>query len=177
MNKEFYNVVVLIPSYQPDEKLTKYVNELIDNNFRKILIVNDGSDKKCNKIFDELKNKEECIVLEHEENMGKGKALKTGFEYYINNIDKTEFVGIVTADSDGQHSVKDTIKIAESINKNKNNKSIILGVRNFNKKDVPFRSKFGNNMTSFFLKILYGAKIQDTQTGLRGFTNEIMYGN
>lgn len=174
MNKEFYNVVILIPSYQPDEKLTKYVNELIDNKFRKILIVNDGSDEKCNKIFDELKNKEECIVLEHEKNMGKGKALKTGFEYYINNIDKTEFVGIVTADSDGQHSVKDTIKIAESIDKNKNNKSIILGVRNFNKKDVPFRSKFGNNMTSFFLKVLYGAKIQDTQTGLRGFTNQIM---
>ena len=122
MNKEFYNVVILIPSYQPDEKLTKYVNELIDNKFRKILIVNDGSDEKCNKIFDELKNKEECIVLEHKENIGKGKALKTGFEYYINNIDRTEFVGIVTADSDGQHSVKDTIKIAESIDKNKDNK-------------------------------------------------------
>ena len=29
-------------------------------------------------------------------------------------------------------------------------------------------------MTSFFLKVLYGAKIQDTQTGLRGFTNQIM---
>ena len=37
-----YNVIPLIPAYEPDEKLTKYVNELINAGFKKILIVNDG---------------------------------------------------------------------------------------------------------------------------------------
>jgi len=168
------NVVVLVPSYQPDEKLLKYVNELINHNFDKILIINDGSDIKCNTIYEKLKEKKQCIVIEHEKNKGKGYALKTGFEYYLNNIDKKIYNGIVTADSDGQHSVIDTIKIAESIIDNKDSINLILGVRNFNENNIPFRSKFGNKLTSRLFKLLYGAKIQDSQTGLRGFTNKII---
>lgn len=165
-----FNVVPLIPSYEPDEKLTKYIDELIKAGFKKIIIVNDGSSKNCQEYFNYLKEKEECIVLEHNINKGKGQALKTGFKYYLDNL-QVQYSGIVTADSDGQHSVKDTIKVGNLIEKNKDKETLILGVRNFKKDDVPFASSFGNNITKIIFKLLYGHKISDTQTGLRGFTN------
>lgn len=165
-----YNVIPLIPAYEPDEKLTKYVNELINAGFKKILIVNDGSSEKCSKYFKDLEEKQECIILKHDINRGKGQALKTGFKYYLENLSK-EYDGIVTADSDGQHSVKDTINIGKIVEENKNEKALILGVRDFNKENVPFTSKYGNKLTKIIFKLLYGKTISDTQTGLRGFTN------
>lgn len=165
------NIIPLIPAYEPDEKLEKYVKELISCGFEKIIIVNDGSSEKNKIYFEALKQRKECIILEHKQNKGKGQALRTGFEYYLNNF-SDKYSGIVTADSDGQHTVKDTIKIAKIVSENKNKKMLVLGVRDFSKEDVPFKSKFGNNITRLIFKLLYGKNITDTQTGLRGFTNE-----
>ena len=134
-----YCIVPLIPTYEPDEKLINYVEELIENGFEKILIVNDGSSEKCNQYFEKLGKRKECIIIKHEKNRGKGQALKTGFKYYKDNLIK-DYEGIVTADSDGQHSVKDTINIAIDIQKYKNTKILVLGVRNFNKEGIPFAS-------------------------------------
>lgn len=165
------NIMPLIPAYEPDEKLEKYVDELINNGFKKILIVNDGSSEKANKYFENLQKREECIVIKHEKNKGKGQALKTGFKYYIENCSSI-YDGIVTADSDGQHTAEDTVKIAKDIIENKNKKMLVLGVRDFDNENVPFKSRFGNNITKLIFKVLYGKYISDTQTGLRGFTNE-----
>lgn len=166
MNKKT-KIVSLIPSLNPTEKLINYVNELIDIGFEKIIIVNDGSGEEYNKYFEQLETHKECIVLKHTINKGKGRALKTGFEYYLKNF--KDYDGIVTSDSDGQHSAKDTKLIACKLSQYNN--SLILGSRNFDLKNVPFKSKSGNKITSFIFKLLYGKKINDTQTGLRGIPN------
>lgn len=163
-------VIPLIPSLNPDEKLIKYVKELIEIGFEKIIIINDGSSKKYDKYFDELSNLKECVVLKHAVNLGKGRALKTGFNYYINNY--SDYLGVVTADSDGQHSPKDTLNVAKSLIKHKN--SLVLGTRNFNLENVPFKSKYGNKITTFIFKLLHGRHVNDTQTGLRGLGNDFV---
>lgn len=160
------NVLILIPSFRPTEELIEYIDELIQNNYKSIVVVNDGSPTKYNEIFDNIKLKKECIVLKNEINMGKGFALRKGFEYFKEINKKNDYVGIVTVDSDGQHLVKDIYKIIEGINKYPN--SLILGSRNFSKNSVPIKSKFGNKVTSITFKLFYRAKISDTQTGLRG---------
>jgi len=68
-------IVPIIPSLNPDYKLERLVDELIENDFKKIIVVNDGSSD--NSIFDKLDKKEECIILTHEVNRGKG-SLFTG---------------------------------------------------------------------------------------------------
>lgn len=52
-----------------------------------------------------------------------------------------------------------------------NEKRCVLGVRNFDQDDVPFRSSFGNKITKRIFKMLYGVTVEDTQTGLRGFSS------
>ena len=156
--------IILIPSLNPNEKLLKLAQDLKKLNIDKIVVVNDGSDSSRLHIFDKLKNDYNCTVIHHEKNKGKGAALKTGIAEILKmgyNIS-----GYVTADSDGQHSPSDIARVSESLCKNPS--SLVLGVRDFNKKNVPFKSKYGNKITSFIFFMLSGRRCSDTQTGLRG---------
>ena len=103
-------------------------------------------------------------MLTHDVNRGKGSALKTGFKYLLDSLGETE--GVITADADGQHLVKDIRRIAELLPSAVN--TIILGERTF-RGDVPTRSKIGNWVSYFVFKVISGQNIRDTQTGLRGF--------
>lgn len=167
MNNEkldiFRNISILIPAFNPDNKLIILVDNLIKAGFENISIVNDGSKKQCYPIFNELKIKNQCHVLVHDVNRGKGKALKTGFNYSLNNCKKC--VGIVTADADGQHSVADIIKVSQRLLEKPD--KLILGSRDFSKLDIPLRSRFGNILTKRIFGFLTGIKVNDTQTGLR----------
>jgi len=160
---------ILIPSLQPDERLLHYVDELLAASFGQIVVVNDGSSKEYDAIFDTIAQKERCTVLRHEVNRGKGAGLRTGIEYIR---DHTDFQGVITADADGQHIVSDTLKLAEALDESK--EELLLGSRDFsgNNKNIPPRSRFGNRVTSAVFSALYGHWLPDTQTGLRAVTRE-----
>ena len=161
-------VIPIIPSLNPDYKLLVLVDELIKNDFDKIIIVDDGSAKK--ELFDELKNKKECVVLTHEVNKGKGCALKKAFKYYNDNFNNY-YKGVITIDSDGQHQVSDVVKISNIL---EDNDLFILGTRLFNTKETPLRNKTGNRITSMVFKWLYKVYLKDTQTGLRAIPNRLI---
>ena len=160
--------IPIIPSLDPDDKLIKLVNDLIENNFKRIIIVDDGSPDKT--IFNKLDEKDEVVLLTHKVNKGKGAALKTAFSYYKDNL-MNKYKGVVCVDSDGQHSISDTINIGNvMIKENK----FVLGTRLFNTKATPLRNKTGNRITSNMFHKLYGVYLKDTQTGLRAIPNRLI---
>ena len=167
-NEDIKDIVILIPSLEPDERLPEYTRELNQNGFRRIVVVDDGSGKSFQNVFSEVEKTEGTIVLHHEVNRGKGVALKTGYQYILDHI--PEATGIITADADGQHTVRDCIRIAENLNKRE--RALYLGSRDFNLPDIPPKSRSGNKITSFVFKLLYGVWLPDTQTGLRGFQRD-----
>ena len=160
--------IPIIPSLDPDDKLIKLVNDLIENNFKKIIIVDDGSPDKT--IFNKLDEKDEVILLTHKVNKGKGAALKTAFSYYKDNL-MNKYKGVVCVDSDGQHSISDTINIGNVMVKEN---MFVLGTRLFNTKATPLRNKTGNRITSNMFHKLYGVYLKDTQTGLRAIPNRLI---
>ena len=160
------NTIVVIPSYEPDEKLICLLKELKDKTSYNIIIVNDGSSDSYNSIFDRAE--EYATVLKHSTNRGKGVALKTAFAYIKSLGIKCN---VITADGDGQHLVKDIINV--SYRSREENNTITLGVRNFHK-DIPFRSRFGNKITTFIFKCACKKSISDTQTGLRCFSSDLI---
>lgn len=162
------NSAVIIPALNPVPELEYYVKELLSYGIAHIIVVNDGSESSYNSIFEKIKQHEKCTVLLHAVNRGKGRALKTALKYFMEHFSHLD--GAVTADADGQHSVKDICNICEKLSQNQN--SLILGVRNFKMKNVPFRSYFGNTLTSGIFKLLYGYYLSDTQTGLRGLPSK-----
>ncbi len=125
-------------------------------------MVNDGSTKEYDKYFEQIKSK--VIVLKHAVNLGKGRALKTGFNEYLKKFENK--AGVITVDSDGQHKVNDIKKVSKKLVELGD--TLILGSRNFDDKNVPFKSKYGNKITRAIFSFLTGVKVKDTQTGLRG---------
>lgn len=163
---ELSEVFILIPSYEPDEKLPKLLSELEETEFKRVVIVNDGSNEKYDNIFNECRQFSKVDVIGYNENHGKGFALKTGFKYILEN--NPDCKGIITADSDGQHTVEDMQNIAAALIENPD--KLILGSRDCLKEHVPLRSRFGNVVTRKVFAWISGTKIKDTQTGLRGFS-------
>ena len=157
--------IALIPSYEPDNRLESLVKELIKNKFE-VIVINDGSNNKYNKIFTNIKKI--VTVLEYTPNKGKGYALKYGLNYIKNHYDK--YV-IVTMDCDGQHTVKDAIKLCDYTIQHP--REFVIGKRMI-RKQTPIRSKIGNSITRWIYRIATGSNVYDTQTGLRCFSNQLM---
>ncbi len=158
---------ILIPAFEPSEKMINLIDELQSITDTPIIAVDDGSGKDYKEIFNSIEKKG-VKVLTHEKNEGKGEAIKTGIKYLL---EVEELQGVVTADCDGQHKPKDIVKVMDNLKKS--NKDLILGVRSFNKKDIPLRSRFGNKLTRVLFRLKTGKKIKDTQTGLRGYSRKI----
>ncbi len=152
---------ILIPAYNPEPVLIDLVRALLAAHCR-VVVVNDGSDLRSKAVFEALDPA--VIVLHHVTNLGKGAALKTGLHYIALNFPASE--GVITADADAQHTVPDILNVAQTLEKYP--KALILGVRSFDSKEVPFRSRFGNALTRVLFNFLTGLRLKDTQTGLRG---------
>lgn len=157
------DLAILIPAYEPDEKLILLIDQLTKLPFPQILVINDGSSEKCKDIFKEAEGYPKCTVIHHKFNKGKGAALKTGMKAVL-ELDNTP-LGIITVDADGQHLPEDIVRVGEFLEKNPY--SLVLGSRDFNLENVPMRSKLGNKITSAVFKFSTTKTVVDTQTGLR----------
>lgn len=150
----------IIPAYKPDDRLLKIIDELHEQTDFQIIVINDGSGQAYDKIFEAIPSY--VTVLKHNINQGKGRAMKTGFEYII-SLGDTEG-GVVIVDADGQHLIKDVKNVCLEFEAHPDD--LVIGSRKFTGK-VPFRSRFGNSLTRVVFAIASGVKVQDTQTGLR----------
>lgn len=120
--------VILIPSLEPDDRLPAYVGKLLEKGFRQVVVVDDGSSQATQPIFDHLSGIPGCQVLHHDVNHGKGVALKTGYRWIQDNC--PDCCGVITADSDGQHTVEDCWKLAVKLCEG-DRRALYLGSRDF----------------------------------------------
>ena len=156
-------VIILIPAYEPDEKLTDLVRRGTEAGLGTFVVVDDGSGPACAPVFQQV----EALgahVCHHEKNRGKGAAIKTGMTYIRETFPQA--AGAVTADADGQHAVEDIQALAAEVRRK--GESLILGVRSFDTDTVPWHSRAGNRITAAIFRLLTGIQCPDTQTGLRG---------
>ncbi|MGN0376698.1 MAG: glycosyltransferase [Suilimivivens sp.] len=162
--KDPREIPIIIPSYEPDEKLLQLLTALRENGFLKIVLVDDGSGEEYLHFFETAEKEFRCHVMHHEINQGKGRALKTAFDFVLREY--PDSVGSITADSDGQHTPECILACAEALLAHPD--CLIMGCRCFDKENVPARSEFGNKCTRMVMKYLAGVSVSDTQTGLRG---------
>ena len=156
-------VEIIIPAYDPDERLLQLLEEIsISLQNIHLIVVNDGSKEEKREIFKKAENY--GIVLNHSENYGKGRAIKTALSYIQSNASKDTIV--VVADADGQHTVVDIEKVVEAAGAEL---TLILGSRAF-AGEVPARSQFGNTLTRGIFRLATRVSVTDTQTGLRAFS-------
>lgn len=158
--------VALIPAYQPNSDMAQLVQEIKDTGFQ-IVVVDDGSSPEKEEVFRmAAKN---AVILKHNENRGKGRALKTGLDYIYSKFSADCVV--VTVDADGQHKPNDVERVCKEAETHAG--CLILGSRKM-KGDIPLRSRFGNTVTRLVYQLFTKIRVYDTQTGLRAFEGALI---
>lgn len=158
-------MIILIPAYEPDHQLPALIRAIRDAEPAvAVVVVDDGSGPAYKDVFDGVRNLG-CHVIGYTRNRGKGFALKTGFGFIADHLAGQD---VVCADSDGQHTIVDILRVASAVASAGGSPAMVLGTRNFTG-NVPARSKFGNAATRLLFRLATGERITDTQTGLRGY--------
>lgn len=126
----------------------------------RVIVVDDGSSDKTAEIA-KLAGAE---VLMHPQNLGKGAALKTGFQA-ARDADI-----ILTLDSDGQHQPREIPRLLEPIIKGE--ADVVNGSRylNGNGKETPSYRRVGQNVLDTATNISgKNLDVTDSQSGFRAF--------
>ncbi len=157
-------IAILIPAYNEVDNIKNTLKN-IDFNMGDIIVVDDGSTDNTG----EIAKQEGVTVLRHPYNMGKGRAHRTGFKYISNN---SSYDYLIAMDADGQHSPEEILLFEERINENK--EDLIIGTRKLSLKDMPLLRYFTNFTTSFFVSLLCGKRVKDSQSGFRAIRTEVV---
>lgn len=150
-------ICVIVPTYNNHKTLNRVLNSVLEYT-NKVVIVNDGSTDETATI---LKDYSDLVQIHHEENSGKGVALRNGFKKAID----LGYEYAITIDSDGQHFASDIPVFINEVVIDKN--VLLIGGRNMTQEGVPKKSSFGNKFSNFWFWFETGIKLEDTQSGYR----------
>lgn len=159
--------IAVIPAYEPEEIFIDVLKAANEAGFE-VIAVDDGSGPRFSDSF--ARAGQYAHVISYPENKGKGYALKTAFSY-ISDAYEPDGITVVTLDCDGQHTIKDAVKVCEVSHAHP--EALVLGSRKQSKKS-PLKSRLGNGITKKVFSISTGIRIQDTQTGLRAFSGSLL---
>ncbi len=131
-----------------------------------VIVIDDGSTDRTA----EIARLAGAVVVSHPKNLGKGAALKTGFE--LAGQDGASV--IVTLDADGQHDPEEIPKLVAPIHNGI--ADMVNGSRymNGNGKNTPFYRRIGQNVLDTATNLNSGLHITDTQSGFRAFSANVL---
>ena len=152
------NITALLPAYNEEISIGSMVIKT-KRHVNEVIVIDDGSTDNTAKIA-EIAGAD---VIRHESNMGKGAALKTGFE----SVKGADI--IVTIDADGQHSPSEIPKLVTPIINGK--ADIVNGSRYVNReeKNTPKYRRVGQSVLDIATNINGRTHITDSQSGFRAF--------
>ena len=160
---EAFRVCVLIPTYNNAATLSSVIDDVAAYTSH-IIVVNDGSSDNTNEIIQAFPAVQ---YICYQKNVGKGWALRKGFEYAAEKYDYA-----ITIDSDGQHFAKDLPAFIDKLQQLPG--AIIIGARNMEQNAVPRKSSFGNKFSSFWFRVETGIRLPDTQSGYRLYPLQLL---
>src|SRR3989344_1699599 len=153
-------IFVVVPSFNEGRRIGSVLEDLKGSGLP-IIVVDDGSNDST---YNNAK-KHNVLVLKHRINLGKGAALKTGFEAaFLKGAD-----AVIMMDSDGQHKAADLPKFIEKIESGKFD--VVLGSRNL-QMSVPLVRYMGNKIESLLISLLFGIYVSDPICGYRALTKK-----
>ena len=127
-----------------------------------VFLIDDGSDGDLS----DLAEKYGIRVIRHPKNLGKGAALRTGFGEAL----KGGYTHVLTADADGQHParfVPDFLRLAPY-------HDLVIGSRREQMKRMPLHRLLSNRITSTFISVMLGRRIEDSQSGFRLISSRVL---
>jgi glycosyltransferase involved in cell wall biosynthesis len=156
-------VCCVIPAYQESRAIDRVIT-IARKYCTHVVVVDDGSTDNTGKIAEA----NGATVLRHPTNLGKGAALRTGFNYTI----KKQYDVVITLDGDLQHNPH---SIPRFLDKIKQGYDIIVGSRyQTQSEDMPFARKLSNLITTTVLRVIFKVPVTDSQSGYRAFKRRVL---
>ena len=154
----------VIPGYQ-DEKhigdIVRRTRERLDH----VLVIDDGSTDRTAQCAREAG----AEVVIHDQNRGKGEALKTGLGHWLDR----EVTWVILLDSDGQHLPEEIDRfVAAAVAATR--PSFFIGNRMNDLAGMPFIRRVVNRYMSWRISRVCRQKIPDTQCGFRMLDRQLI---
>ena len=130
-----------------------------------VVVIDDGStDADLRELLKPL----DVPVIRHPQNLGKGAALVTAFDYAAARGARY----FITLDGDGQHFPEDIPQFVSSLAPD----TILIGSRRHVIGKMPRSSRFGREFSDFWICVESGAVVSDSQSGFRAYPLEAIQG-
>ncbi len=153
------NTLVCIPAFNEEGAIGKLVRKTLSY-VDSVVVCDDGSSDNTAK---EAENSGAHVIV-HDENRGKGSALKSLFEHARHSSADI----IVTIDGDGQFLPEEIKKLTKPIIEKTSD--IVVGYRFDNDTEMPSYRKIGNKILDHATNIATSIPIRDTQSGFRAYS-------
>jgi glycosyltransferase involved in cell wall biosynthesis len=154
----------IIPAYREE----KHISDIVRRTRKQldhVLVVDDGSSDKTARCAREAG----AEVIVHNQNRGKGEAIKTGLRYWLDR----QFAHVIILDADGQHLPEEIDRfMAAAVSAVE--PSFFLGNRMNNLTGMPLVRRVVNRYMSDRISRLCGQKIPDTQCGFRMLDRQLI---
>lgn len=154
---------VVIPAHDTARTIGPLVREIKRQGLDPV-VIDDGSRDRTAAVAAEAG----AVVISHLRNEGKGRALRTAFEYAV----RQGYQGVVTMDGDGQH---DPLEIPHLIREGeRQHAGLVIGNRLVNGGAMPRLRRVANTAMSALISALARQRIPDSQCGFRFIRREVL---
>ena len=156
-------ICILIPAYNAEPTLGSVLEKIQPLGIETI-VVNDGSVDETKRVALEYG----AHLLDHPSNLGKGAALRTGFQYIL----QKEYQLVITLDADGQHApseIPSLLRIFQGVKPD-----ILIGSRAVEFGQMTFLRCFWNRLGAKAVARLCHSDITDSQSGFRMIRADVL---
>ncbi|MDO9067549.1 MAG: glycosyltransferase family 2 protein [Deltaproteobacteria bacterium] len=154
---------ILIPSFNAEKTVAAVASECLNVGVP-VVVLDDGSTDGTARVAATLP----VVVLKHDHNMGKGRALRTGFTWAL----QQGFEAVITLDADGQHDVSAVSHLYETA-RDKGVDLLIASRRAQFEKMSGLRA-FWNRFGVWCIRKRTGFEITDSQSGFRYYSSALL---
>ena len=170
MRKKDKKLSIIIPVFNEERTIEKII-ELVSATDtlgleKEIIVVNDGSTDSTARILSGLKDRFNLILINLEENKGKGAAVRAGLKHASGEL-------VIIQDADLEYDPSDYKKLLREVS---NEFPVIYGSRERkNKKNIGYLRYFlGSKILNFLINILFHSKLTDAYTCYKLFPSELV---
>lgn len=168
MNTEQVKLSIVIPCYNEKDNILNIVNKVLQSPVpnKEIIVVNDKSTDGTEVILEEKVKPLVSKIIHHEENGGKGAALKTGFMHATGDI-------VIIQDADMEYDPNEYPAVIAPIIEGRTN--VVYGSRFLESKAKGyFLNRVANKFLTRLSNLFTHYKLTDMETCYKAFKREII---
>jgi glycosyltransferase involved in cell wall biosynthesis len=159
---------IIMPVYNERDTLEQIVEQVLATGLaHEIVMVDDGSTDGTREIMEQWNDHPVIRLIYHEQNMGKGSAVRTGFQAAVGDI-------FLIQDADLEYDPRDYPKLLQPIQEGR--ADVVYGSRFIGgpARKVYFWHRAGNFFLTMLTNILYNVDLTDMETCYKCFRADLV---